>query len=145
VNSSFQFIAIKYKCQYNNKLGTNWDEAVNSASVQEHTMDLESREGKGKVHPVTCPDSTERRVETKLCSFFEVSTTAGWVVNAMIRQLYLLKSPGTHHIGGWVDPKGRSGQLRKIPPLPQFNPRTIQPVASRYIDYAISAHQQVGT
>jgi hypothetical protein len=33
---------IKYKWQYNNKLDTNWDDAVNSASVQEHTTDLES-------------------------------------------------------------------------------------------------------
>ena len=34
---------------------------------------------------------------------------------------------------------GRSGQLRKISPLPGFDPRTVQPVASRYTDYAIPA------
>jgi hypothetical protein len=32
--------------------------------------------------------------------------------------------------------KGRSGQVRKISPLPGFDPRTLQPVASRYTDYA---------
>jgi len=34
-------------------------------------------------------------------------------------------------------PQGRSGQLRKISPPPGFDPRTVQPVASRYADYAI--------
>ena len=33
-------------------------------------------------------------------------------------------------------PQGRSGQLRKISPSPGFDPRTVQPVASRYTDYA---------
>ena len=29
-------------------------------------------------------------------------------------------------------PQGRSGQVRKISPLPGFDPRAVQPVASRY-------------
>jgi hypothetical protein len=33
-------------------------------------------------------------------------------------------------------PQGRSGQMRKISPPPGFDPRTVQPVASRYTDYA---------
>jgi len=33
-------------------------------------------------------------------------------------------------------PQGRSGQVRKISPPLVFDPRTVQPVASRYIDYA---------
>jgi hypothetical protein len=33
-------------------------------------------------------------------------------------------------------PQGRSGQVWKISPLPGFDPRTVQPVASRYTDYA---------
>ena len=33
-------------------------------------------------------------------------------------------------------PHSRSGQVRKISPPPGFDPRTIQPVASRYTDYA---------
>jgi hypothetical protein len=32
--------------------------------------------------------------------------------------------------------QGRSGQVRKISPPSGFDPRTVQPVASRYIDYA---------
>ena len=37
-------------------------------------------------------------------------------------------------------PQGRSGQVRNISPPPEFEPRTIQPVASRYTDWAIQAH-----
>jgi hypothetical protein len=32
-------------------------------------------------------------------------------------------------------PQGRSGEVRKISPLPGFDPRTVQPVANRYTDY----------
>ena len=32
--------------------------------------------------------------------------------------------------------QGRSGQVRKISPPPGFDLRTVQPVASRYTDYA---------
>jgi len=31
--------------------------------------------------------------------------------------------------------QGRSGQVRKISPPPGFDPRNVQPVASRYTDY----------
>jgi hypothetical protein len=31
-------------------------------------------------------------------------------------------------------PQGRSGRVRKILPPPGFDPRTVQPVASRYTD-----------
>jgi hypothetical protein len=36
--------------------------------------------------------------------------------------------------------QGRSEQMRKISPPPEFDPRAVQPVASRYTDYAIKAH-----
>jgi len=41
--------------------------------------------------------------------------------------------PLYRRLGG---PQGRSGQERKISPPPRFDPRTVQPVASRYTDYA---------
>ena len=44
--------------------------------------------------------------------------------------------PLYRRLGG---PQGRSGQARKISPLPEFDPRTVQPVASRYTDWAIPA------
>ena len=34
-------------------------------------------------------------------------------------------------------PQGRPGQVRKISPPSGFDPRTVQPVASRYTDYAM--------
>jgi len=34
------------------------------------------------------------------------------------------------------EPQGRYGQLLKISPSPVFDPRTVQPAASRYTDYA---------
>jgi hypothetical protein len=38
------------------------------------------------------------------------------------------------------EPQGRSGQVWKISPPPGFDPRTVQPVTSRYTDWAILAH-----
>ena len=39
-------------------------------------------------------------------------------------------------------PQGRSGRVQKISPPPGFDPRTVQPVASRYTDCAIPAPPQ---
>ena len=36
--------------------------------------------------------------------------------------------------------QGRSGQLRKIYPPPGLDPRTVQPVTSRFTDDAVPAH-----
>jgi hypothetical protein len=44
-----------------------------------------------------------------------------------------VRYPLYRRLGG---PQGRSGQVRKIPTPPRFDPRTVQPVASRYTDYA---------
>jgi hypothetical protein len=41
--------------------------------------------------------------------------------------------PLYRRVGG---PQGRSGQVRKISPPPGFDLRTVQPVASRYTDWA---------
>ena len=50
------------------------------------------------------------------------------------------KRPGTHCVEGWVGPRAGLDGWGKFPPPPGFDPRTIQPVASRYTDYAIAAH-----
>ena len=44
--------------------------------------------------------------------------------------------PLYRRLGG---PQSRSGQVWKISPPPRFDPRTVQPVASRHTDYAIPA------
>jgi hypothetical protein len=41
--------------------------------------------------------------------------------------------------------QGRSGRVLQTSPLPGFDPRTVQPVASRYNDYAILAHSSSST
>jgi hypothetical protein len=38
--------------------------------------------------------------------------------------------------------QGRSGRVRKISPQTEFDPRTVQPVASRYTDRAIPARNR---
>ena len=51
--------------------------------------------------------------------------------------LYPRETPGTHCTGGWVGHRAgldRCGKFRTPPP--GFDPRTVQPVASRYADYA---------
>ena len=45
--------------------------------------------------------------------------------------------PLYRRLGG---PQGRSGRVRKISPPQGFDPRTVQPEASRYTDWAIPAH-----
>jgi hypothetical protein len=50
-----------------------------------------------------------------------------------------VKRPTTHCIGGWWTPRPTGRVMNILPPL-GFNPRTVQPVAIRYTDYAISAH-----
>ena len=63
-------------------------------------------------------------------------TRRGWGISVTPRPLF---NPGKdpvplyRRLGG---AQGRSGQVRKISSPPGFDPRTVQPVASRYTDYA---------
>ena len=50
--------------------------------------------------------------------------------------LYPRDRPGTHRTGDWVGPRAGVDKCGKFRPLPGFDPRTVQPVASRYTDYA---------
>jgi len=68
--------------------------------------------------------------------FHDRGTRRGWVVSSTPRpHLSPGKSryPFYRRLGG---PQDRSGQVQKISPPPRFDPRTVQPVASRYTDYA---------
>ena len=58
----------------------------------------------------------------------------GLVVNAM-RHAPAVLPPGNTRYPSYRrlgEHQGRSGQVRKISPTPGFDPRTIQPVATRY-------------
>jgi hypothetical protein len=50
--------------------------------------------------------------------------------------LYLRERPGTHWTGGWVGPRAGLDRCEISRPPPGFDPRTVQPVASRYTDWA---------
>jgi hypothetical protein len=58
----------------------------------------------------------------------------GWVVSTTPRPLYPGERPGSHCIGGWVGPRAGLDVCEKISPPPGLDPRTVQPVASRYTD-----------
>jgi hypothetical protein len=57
----------------------------------------------------------------------------GWVVNATPRQLYPREKPGTRCIEAGWDPGPVWTGAESLAP-PGFDPRTVQPVASRYTD-----------
>jgi hypothetical protein len=48
------------------------------------------------------------------------------------------KWTGTHCTGNWVDPRAGLDGCGNLAP-PGFEPRTLQPVVSRYTEYAVSA------
>ena len=81
------------------------------------------------------PRRTRGRVEVYIYSFFNLSARLrGRVVNATPLRLTPGKDaryPLYRRLGG---PQGRSGRLRKILLSPGFDPRTVQPVASRSTD-----------
>ena len=54
--------------------------------------------------------------------------------------LRLGKRPISYFTGGWASPWDRSGQVGKISPPPEFDLRTVQPVSSRYTDWAFPIH-----
>jgi len=66
--------------------------------------------------------------------FHDLGTRWGWVVNVTSRPPLppgKTRYPLYRRLGG---PQGRSGRVRKISSPTGFNPRTLQPVASRYTD-----------
>ena len=63
-----------------------------------------------------------------------------WMVSTTPRPLYPRERRGTHCIGAWVGPRAGLYGCGKSRPPPGFDPQTVQPVASRYIDWAIRAH-----
>ena len=44
------------------------------------------------------------------------------------------QKPGTHYTGGWVGSRAGLDRCGKSRPPPGFDPRTVQPIASRYTD-----------
>ena len=65
----------------------------------------------------------------------------GWMVSATPWPLYPRQRPSTHCTGCWVGLGAGLDMCGKSRPPPGLDPRTVQPVANRYTDYAILAAQ----
>ena len=68
--------------------------------------------------------------------FLDHDTRRGWGVSVTPRSLYTpgkTRYPLYRRLGG---PQGRSGEVRKISPPTRIRSRTVQPVVSRYTDWA---------
>jgi hypothetical protein len=77
---------------------------------------------------------------------FLLNLDAGWGVGGQRHApaaLPLEKRFGTHstRIGDWLGPRDGLEAFGKISPLPIFDPRPIQPVASRYTDELSRQHR----
>jgi hypothetical protein len=91
---------------------------------------------KHQTNPVTGPVVAQRGVEVYLYSSKTLALEGGeWsAAHPHTRAaLYPQERLGTHCTGGWVGPMA-SLDVRKISPLPGFEPQTVQPVVSRYTD-----------
>ena len=69
----------------------------------------------------------------------------GWVVNATPRPFDPRERPGTQCIGGWVGPRAGLNECGKSRFQTGFDPRAVQPIASRYTDWAIPTHEDIVT
>jgi len=84
--------------------------------------------------------TAHRRSRGIVLLFHDYGTRRGWGVSVTLRPFFTpgkTRYPLYRRMGG---SQGRSGRVRKISPPPGFDPRTVQPVASRYTDWAIAAH-----
>ena len=95
--------------------------------------------GKGKVHRCPGTEALYRpygyRGSRGIALFLH--DQRGWGVSVTPRPLFTpWERPGNHCTGGWVGPKAGLDKCGKSRPPPGFDPRTVQPVASRYTDWA---------
>ena len=120
---SFQTPAVSHPATHNVSVFSSWPTCT-TALLR-----------KGKAHPLTGhegPEGKERYSSTlSLTSALDVG---GWSTPRPGRFTTAKETryPLYRRLGG---PQERSGEVRKIsPPPPGFDPRTVQPVASRYTD-----------
>jgi hypothetical protein len=88
---------------------------------------------KGKGAPYKRPLRPRGWVEVQPYPFMTSALRWEWVVSTTPRPLNPRERPGTHCTGGWVGPRARPG----------FDPRTAQPVASHYTDWAIPTRDKI--
>ena len=94
---------------------------------------------KGEIHPRTGhEDPVGEKMYSSTLSLTSGIDRGGWTTPhpGRVTPGKETRYPLYRRLGG---PQGRSGQVRKISPQPGFDPRTLQPVASRYTDWVIPA------
>ena len=99
-----------------------------------------SVKGKGKVRPTAGYEGPEGQYTiTSTFSLTSALDGGGWLTPRPGRFIPKkdIRYPLHRRV---VGPQGQSGRVRKISPPPGLDPRTVQPVASRYTDRAIPAH-----
>jgi hypothetical protein len=87
------------------------------------------------------PRRTKWGVGVELYSFFNPGAKWGGWSTPHPDRFTPRERPGTHSIGGRVGLRGGLDRCGKSRPPPGFDPRTVQPVASRYTDDAIPARK----
>jgi hypothetical protein len=102
------------------------------------SLHLEGK-GKDKVHPRAGHEGQEweQRYSSTLSLTSALEGVGGQRNAPAVLTPGKTRYPLYRRLGG---PKGRSRRLRKISPPPGFDPRTVQPVASCYTDWATPAH-----
>ena len=117
----------------NEYVGTAVDATISLCSISA------SKKCKVKVHPITDHEGQEgeKRYSSTLALTSALVGVGGQYHAPADLPPGKTRYPLYRRLGG---PQGRPGRVRKIPPPPEFDPRTVQPVASRYTDWAIPAH-----
>jgi hypothetical protein len=94
----------------------------------------------GKVHPITGHQGPRGGVEVQLYSFLtSVLRGGGWSAPHLGRV-----TPGKDPVPIVQGPQGRFRRVQKILPPPGFDPRTVQPIASRCTDWATQPNVVIG-
>jgi hypothetical protein len=78
-------------------------------------------------------------VEVQLYSFFNLGARWGGWSTPRLDRFTIRKETRYQLYRSLGGSQGRSGRMRKISPPLGFDPRTVQPVASRYTDYATAS------
>jgi hypothetical protein len=91
---------------------------------------------KGKVHPIIGHEGPEG--EQRYSSTLSLTSEIDGGEGSTPRPGHF--TPGKENRRRLGEPQGRPGQVRKISRPPAFDPRTVQPVASRHTDYVIPTH-----
>jgi hypothetical protein len=93
-----------------------------------------------KILPRTNLGNPGGGVEVYIYFFFNLGARWGWMINATPLPLYPRERESYPLRRRMSGSQGQTGWVRKIELLSGFDPRSLKRVASRYTNYAVSAH-----